>query len=144
MTAHEAGPEGPVAGAAPAMRIDRWLWCARFFKSRTLAARICTGGRVRVNRAVVSKAHHNVRAGDVLTFAQGERIRVVRVLAIAERRGPAAEAALLYEDLSPEPPSGRPAAGERAAVPLRDPGSGRPTKAARRAIDRLRDPDGRR
>ena len=87
-----------------ALRMDKWLWQARFFKSRALASRICTAGRVRVNGAKISKAHFGVRPGQVLTFPQGRRIRVVRVIALGHRRGSAKEASLLYEDLSDEAP----------------------------------------
>jgi ribosome-associated heat shock protein Hsp15 len=117
------------------LRADKWLWFARFFRSRGLAASLCESGRLRVNRAIVRKAHQALRVGDVLTFPQGPHIRVVAVKALGMRRGPAPEAQLLYDDLAPpratsgEPP---PAAGAR------DPGSGRPTKAERRATDRLR------
>ncbi|WP_323038305.1 RNA-binding S4 domain-containing protein [Gemmobacter sp.] len=81
------------------VRLDKWLWQARFFKSRSLSAAQVEDGRVRVNGQPVSKSATTVRPGDVLTFAQGGRIRVVRVLATALRRGPAAEAQLLYDDL---------------------------------------------
>ena len=84
-------------------RIDKWLWFARFFKSRTLAAKLCEGDRVRVNRALVAKAHQQIRVGDVLTFPQARQIRVIRVVGLGDRRGPAAEARALYEDLSPQP-----------------------------------------
>ena len=87
-----------------ALRMDKWLWQARFFKTRALAARVCTGGRVRVDGVKVIKAHFSVRPGQVLTFPQARRIRVVRVIALGERRGPAKEASLLYEDLSDEDP----------------------------------------
>ena len=80
-------------------RLDRWLWCARFFKTRGLAAKLCQAGRVRVNRQPVRKAHHILRVGDILTFPQAGCIRVVRVEALAERRGPAPEAARLYANL---------------------------------------------
>lgn len=78
-------------------RLDAWLWRARFFKTRALAATVVTKGRVRLNGDRVAKASRQVRAGDVLTFPQGGDIRVVRVLDFAERRGPASEAQLLYE-----------------------------------------------
>lgn len=118
-------------------RIDRWLWFARFFKSRTLAAKLCTGHKVRVNRQIVAKASATVRVGDVLTFPQGHRIRVVRIADLGTRRGPAEEARALYEDLTPpEPPK-----AERADTPRRAAGSGRPTKRERREIDRLLQPD---
>ena len=87
-----------------AIRMDKWLWQARFFKTRALAARLCTAGRVRVDGVKINKAHFGVRPGQVLTFPQARRIRVVRVLALGDRRGPAKEASLLYEDLSDEAP----------------------------------------
>ena len=86
------------------IRIDKWLWQARFFRSRTLAQRLCLSGRVRVDGARIEKAHFSVRIGHVLTFSQARRIRVVRVLALGARRGPASEAQTLYEDLSDEAP----------------------------------------
>lgn len=87
-------------------RLDKWLWFARFFKTRSLAARLCEGGRVRINRVPVAKAHQAIRVGDVLTFPQARQIRVVRVLALGDRRGPASEAQRLYEDLAPPEPRG--------------------------------------
>jgi len=138
----EHGAGGTVrdgGGAGPAMRLDRWLWCARFFKSRSLAARLCAASRVRVNSRVVSKASAAVRVGDVLTFPQGQAIRVIRVDALADRRGPASEARLLFEDLDPPVPRGAGADIATAAPPaMRDTGAGRPTKADRRALDRFR------
>ncbi len=122
-------------------RLDKWLWYARFFKTRTLAGKLCNAGKLRVNGDPIAKAHYRVRRGDVLTFPQGGRIRVVEVRAFGVRRGPAAEAQTLYEDLAP--PATRPAAAETRpdsarAAPHRDTGAGRPTKAERRAIERLR------
>ena len=88
----------PPANAA--MRLDKWLWCARFFKSRAMAARYCAETGLRVNGAPVLKPHYAIRPGDVLTFALGSHIRVARVVALACRRGPAPEARGLYDDLS--------------------------------------------
>jgi ribosome-associated heat shock protein Hsp15 len=85
----------------PGQRLDKFLWAARFLKTRGLAADLCAAGRVRVSGRRVDKAHAQVRVGDVLTFPLGEGIRVVRVLALPSRRGPAAEAQALYEDLNP-------------------------------------------
>jgi len=82
------------------MRLDKWLWFARFCKSRSLATKLCEAGRVRLNRVVIEKAAAQVRPGDVLTFPQGTQIRVVRVLSLGLRRGPASEARGLYEDLA--------------------------------------------
>lgn len=115
-----------------ARRLDKWLWFARFCKSRTLATKLCAAGRIRVDGEIVRKAHQLVRPGDVLTFPQGPHIRVVRVLQLGERRGPATEARTLYEDLSP------PAILQTPTL-ARPPGSGRPTKSDRRALDRLMD-----
>ena len=120
------------------VRLDKWLWYARFFKSRTRATALCTAGRVRVNGALVSKAHHPLKPGDVLTFPQGPNIRIVRIAALGARRGPATEAQALYEDLEPPQPRSAPADPERRASAPRPAGSGRPTKADRRATDRLR------
>jgi ribosome-associated heat shock protein Hsp15 len=118
-------------------RLDKWLWCARFFKSRSAAARFCDEGKLRVSGQLTHKAHYSLRPGDVLTFPLGPHIRVIKVTVLAGRRGPPAEARSLYEDLAP--PEARPAVpamGDAAA--RREPGTGRPTKAERRAIDRLK------
>ncbi|MFO6463943.1 RNA-binding S4 domain-containing protein [Jannaschia sp. KMU-145] len=85
------------------LRIDKWLWQARFFKTRSLAARMVGEGRVRVNGERVIKASHGIAPGDSLTFPQGNRIRVVEVAALGTRRGPAAEAQALYLDHTPPP-----------------------------------------
>ena len=127
----------------PGQRLDKWLWGARFFKTRSLAGRQCEGGRMWVDGATVTKAHFAVRPGMVLTFVQGRHVRVIKVLALAERRGPAAEAQTLYDDL--DPPTPRPdeteAADPTGKTPTRAPGSGRPTKRDRRALDTLKQPD---
>lgn len=121
------------------LRLDKWLWFARFVKSRALATRLVTDGNMRVNGAPTQKAHLAVKPGDVLTFALGPHIRVIRVAALGARRGPAPEARLLYEDLDPPAPSAA-AAPREAAVALRDPGAGRPTKRDRRQIAALKPP----
>lgn len=98
-------------------RIDKWLWYARLFKSRSIAARACTSRKVRINRKVVVKPNTALRIGDVVTVAQGPRIRVVQVGALGQRRGPAAEAVTLYQELEPAaPPRPRAGAGEAAAA----------------------------
>lgn len=99
------------------MRLDKWLWQARFFKTRGLAARAVTSGGVRVNAQRVLKPATAVAVGDGLTVVQHGRVRVVRIRALGLRRGPAAEAALLYQDLA-EPSVDPSAAGlERGGVP---------------------------
>ncbi len=90
-------------GAALRQRLDKWLWQARFFKTRTLAARVVTGSGVRVNGDRITKPAHGVAPGDFLTFAQGDRVRIVQVAALGARRGPAAEAQALYVDNTPPP-----------------------------------------
>lgn len=115
-------------------RIDKWLFFARVVKSRSLAARLAQAGRVRVNREKIDQASQLVRPGDTLTITLDRRILVYRVLGTGSRRGPASEARLLYEDLSP-PPSASP---PDAFAPRREPGAGRPTKKERRALDEWR------
>lgn len=81
------------------VRLDKWLWHARFFKTRVLATREVAAGHIRVNGQRVTKPAHPVGPGDVLTFAQGARVRLIRVLGAAQRRGAAPEAQALYLDL---------------------------------------------
>jgi ribosome-associated heat shock protein Hsp15 len=135
------------AGGTPGsetLRLDKWLWFARFVKSRSLASKLVEQGRMRVNGTPTAKAHYAVRSGDVLTFALGPHIRVIKIVALGTRRGPAPEAQQLYADL--DPPASRiasssAAAEEQAASGQREQGSGRPTKQQRRAIDRLQGED---
>lgn len=123
--------ESEVSANQPGLRLDKWLWHARFCRTRVMAAELAAGGKVRIAGAVISKAHYSVKPGDVLTFPLGPHIRTVKVLALGIRRGPPATARLLYEDLAPPPPYSRETHEEVRGGP-------RPTKADRRAIDRLR------
>ncbi|MCF8467560.1 MAG: RNA-binding S4 domain-containing protein [Sneathiella sp.] len=126
------------ATVSSSIRIDKWLWYARFFKSRSIAAKLVQSRKLRINSVVISKTSSTVKAGDILTFAQGKVIRVVRIRDIGTRRGPAPEAQALYEDLAPPEKKAAediPAAGPTAQ---REAGAGRPTKADRRALDKLR------
>ncbi len=126
--------------AAPTtLRIDKWLWQARFFKTRTLAAKAIASGPIRVNRMPVAKPGYSIRVGDVLTFAQGKLIRVIEVAALGARRGPAPEAQMLYKDLDP-PAARAPKPDAPPPVAEREAGAGRPTKKDRRDTDKLRDP----
>ncbi|MEL7214503.1 MAG: RNA-binding S4 domain-containing protein [Pseudomonadota bacterium] len=84
----------------PGIRLDKWLWYCRFFKTRALAAKAVTSG-ARVNGVRLSKASALVRPGDEITFKQARSVRYVRVEALGERRGPAPEAQTLYTDLAP-------------------------------------------
>lgn len=81
------------------LRLDKWLWQARFFKTRALAATLAARRKIRVNSTIITKPHYRVRPGDVLTFPQGRIVRIVRVVDLGARRGPASEAQMLYEDL---------------------------------------------
>lgn len=125
-----------MTGGPAKLRIDKWLWQARFFKTRSLAAKVVASG-LRVNGTSVAKPAFAVGPGDVLTFAQGRDVRVIRVVALGERRGPAPEAQTLYEDLDPPRPRGADEA-PMAATPRYE-GGGRPTKRDRRALDKQRD-----
>ncbi len=115
-------------------RIDKWLWHARVVRTRSAAAALAGSGHVRVNGARISASSHAVKPGDVVTVALDHTVRILKVVAFAERRGDAAAGRALYEDLAPAP--------ERPAEPAADtaarmPGSGRPTKRERRAIRRF-------
>ena len=117
---------------AAATRIDRWLWAARAFRSRSLAAQACDGGKVTVN-GVGAKPHKLVRSGDLIEITTPAGKRRWRVLDLAERRGPATVARTLYDDLTPAPT----AEPFDPSMPRREHGSGRPTKRERRRMDRL-------
>lgn len=131
----------PAANGADtaAQRLDKWLWQARFFKTRTLASKFVSDGQVRIARGETTtradKPSATVRPGDVIVFTQNERLRIIAILACADRRGPASEAQGLYEDRSPPPP---PKGEPRRAPFAREKGAGRPTKKDRRALASLR------
>lgn len=131
-----AGDREEDASEREVARLDKWLWFARVVKTRTLAAALVEDGKVRINRIKITKPSQSVRIGDVLTVTVGPRVRLLKVLAFAERRGPPAAAQVLFDDLSP-PPQPRP---EEAAAPTgeRLPGSGRPTKRERRDMERFK------
>jgi ribosome-associated heat shock protein Hsp15 len=123
-----------MAEAPGSVRVDKWLWAARVFKTRSLATDACNGGKVDLNDEAAKPAKP-VRPGDVVrvTLPLGRK-RILKVTALGERRGSAEVARTLFEDLTPpEPP--RPSQPLR---PLREPGAGRPTKRERRELDRLR------
>lgn len=118
-------------------RIDKWLFFARIAKSRTLAGKFAAAGNIRVNREKIDQASYLVKPGDALTITLERRILVLKVLGCGQRRGPASEAQLLYEDITPKPTPEEP----KALAPQREPGAGRPTKRDRRKIDQFRNPD---
>lgn len=129
---------------ATSQRLDKWLWCARVVKTRTQAAALVSGGKIRINRIKTDKPAHAVKVGDVITASVGARVRVLAVKAIGDRRGSADIARLLFDDLtapviSPEATASDCAQSQTlASAGQRDSGSGRPTKRDRRLTDRLK------
>ena len=122
-----------------ALRLDKWLWYARFFKTRAAATKAIQSGRFRLDGEVMAKPHRQALCGQVLTFIQVSQIRVIRIVALAERRGPAPEAALLYEDLAPATPKQKKHDETvQRDFEIRGKGDGRPTKRLRRQTDRLK------
>jgi len=82
-------------------RLDKWLWHARMSRTRTAAAALVEAGHVRINGKRTTQAAKAIRAGDILTIALSRDVRLLRVLGMADRRGPYEEARLLYEDIAP-------------------------------------------
>ncbi len=121
------------------IRLDKWLWQARFFKSRAMAAKLISAGKVRVNGTHAGKPARMVGPGDVLTFPQARQVRVARIVALGLRRGPAPEAQALYEDLSE--PQTEPQKQDNFPRAPRFEGKGRPTKRDRRKLDLKRSGD---
>lgn len=125
------------------VRVDKWLWAARFFKTRVVAAAAVAGGKVRVNgeRAKPAKA---VRVGDELRIQIGAFEYVIRALVLSDRRGPAAAAALLYDESDDSKLARKRLAAQLAAERVYAPtATGRPGKRARRERIRLKHGDGR-
>ncbi|RMG99843.1 MAG: RNA-binding S4 domain-containing protein [Deltaproteobacteria bacterium] len=115
------------------VRLDRWLWAARFFRTRALAQRACAAGHVKVDGAT-AKPGRRVRPGQRLSILTPGGLRIVEIAAVAERRGPASVARTLYVDHTPPPPEPPP-----GAPPVVHPrGAGRPTKRDRRRLARLK------
>lgn len=118
----------------PSLRVDKWLWFARFFKTRSLAAKIVSGGSVRIDGNPIKKPSASVVVGNTLTFVKEKDVRVIRIVALGTHRGPASQAQLLYEDLAPPQPK---ASQQPARHPQAD-RVGRPTKKLRRELDALK------
>jgi ribosome-associated heat shock protein Hsp15 len=118
-----------MAPAEVRQRIDKWLWFARLAKTRTQAQALVAKGAIRINRQKIINASHVVRVGDTLTAALPAHVRVLRVVQTGERRGPSAEARLLYEEILPA--EATPGTAPRPSAPVP---SKRPDKRARRAI----------
>jgi ribosome-associated heat shock protein Hsp15 len=119
------------------LRVDKWLWAARFFKTRSLASDAVSGGKVKVNDAATKPARE-IKVGDRLDIANGETRWVVSVKALSDKRGPAPEARLLYEE-TPDSISAREKTRENRQF-VQDPAAdmhGRPTKRDRRQMERF-------
>lgn len=114
------------------VRIDKWLWAARLFKHRSAATRACAAGHVKLN-GEACKASKSVRPDDHIQARTPGGLRIVEVVALSDKRGPAATAQALYIDHTPPPIK------DPVQRILRAPGLGRPTKRERRIMDRLRD-----
>ncbi len=121
------------SGSAERLRIDRWLWCARFYKTRSIAAEAVRGGHVRVNGERV-KAAREVKIGDALTVQRGDAEVEVVVTGIPQRRGPAPEAARCYEETAASIERREQAAAARAALRIEPPTRGKPDKRTRRLL----------
>jgi len=119
-----------VSSGKLSLRIDKWLWQARFFKTRSLAAKLVQSGKLRLNGDLISKPARYVSAGDVLTFPQALKIRVIKIVELGSRRGPAPEAQTLYADLSPPEPKLACAASVKA--------DHKPTTRDRRALQKFK------
>ncbi len=125
-------------------RIDKWLWAARAYKTRSIAAEACDGGKVTIN-GNRAKPHKLVRAGDTVVFRSGDFDKTWEVEAIGERRGPASVAQTLYEDRTPPPPPRpQPPPGQEWRYTRPDAAGRRPNKRERRQLDRLKKGDGAR
>ena len=121
------------------VRIDKWLWAARFYKTRSLAQQMVEGGKVHVDGQRV-KASKPVRVGQLVVLRQGELQREVEVLALAEKRGSAPQAALLYQETQDSIARREQVSAERRAAIISAPHPDhRPDKKARRDLRRFRD-----
>jgi len=130
--------DNPSANETKALRLDKWLWYARFFKTRNIATRLISSGKLRLNGEVMSKPHRAALVGQVLTFVQQNDVRVIEIIALGQRRGPATEAVTLYNDLSPPVSKTRTVDKTGQGFENRIKGSGRPTKRLRRETDQLK------
>jgi ribosome-associated heat shock protein Hsp15 len=119
------------------MRIDKWLWAARFFKTRSIAERSCELGRIESN-GQIAKPAREVRVGDMLRVKNPGGEFVIEVLALSEMRGPAPVARTLYRETEESKESRRKLAEERRAMPRFEYAEGKPSKRDRRRLERLR------
>lgn len=118
-------------------RIDKWLFHARFIKSRARATKLVNAKKLRINGEKIRKASYNIKPGDILTFHINDLIKVIEILAINLTRRPFVEAQLLYDDQSPEPEDNNASDADWLKPIMRERGAGRPTKKQRRQTDQF-------
>lgn len=123
---------------AEKIRIDKWLWAVRLFKTRTLAADACHAGKVKID-GESAKASRHLKLGDTITLTKGQERKIIKVLTLIENRVGAPVALTCYEDLSPPPTTAEQAMSSVFYLPniTRDRGTGRPTKKERRSLDKF-------
>jgi ribosome-associated heat shock protein Hsp15 len=119
------------------VRMDKWLWAARFFKTRSLAVRACELNRIQWN-GQPAKPAREVRVGDILGIKNGSGEFVVEVLGLSEMRGPAPIAQALYKETDASKEARKKAEEDRKSMPFFDAIQGKPSKRDRRDLDRLR------
>ena len=132
MTKHRIAPDNNT------VRLDKWLWAARFFKTRNLAVQAVSGGKVHLNGQRVKPAR-SVQPGMELRIQLGDVERVIEIVALNHQRRPAKEAVLLYRETAESIATREASAAARAVAGKRDSGSGRPTKRDRRQLQRLKE-----
>ncbi len=138
------GPQAVAPAGGGSQRLDKWLWFARITKTRTLASTLVASGKFRINRDKTDKPSQPIKPGDVITFSSPRGVRVLTVAGVGIRRGSAADASLLYEELTAPRDATKSSGSENSTSSFagragaREAGSGRPTKRDRRLIDRLR------
>lgn len=128
-----AAPELPGDPAMQSVRLDKWLWAARCFKTRGLASEACAAGHVKVGGAT-AKPSRPLKRGEEVTIKTGDGLRILAVKGLSDRRGPATVARTLYDDKTPP----KPPEVEVPGMIVRDRGMGRPTKQERREIRKVR------
>lgn len=117
----------------PSQRVDKWLWHARFFKTRSIAQKQVVTGKIRVDSEKISSPSRKVIPGNVLTITRERDIKIIEILGIADKRGPFSQAQLLYNDLSPPKPEKEKQEQTKESM-SRIQSEGRPTKHQRKQI----------
>ena len=117
------------------IRLDTWLWYARFYKSRSLSSKVILSGKVRVNSNKIIKPASKVKINDVLTINHVNTVRIIQIESIGSRRGPASEAQALYNDLSPDVTAA--SKSKDVSEKSKKDTNKRPTKKDRRILDKI-------